>query len=52
MFPAAFPQAITTPAAEELIQATNKRYKGWDVKVDNLFFANGIRKSIHQVMVL
>ncbi|TFK43800.1 serine carboxypeptidase S28-domain-containing protein [Crucibulum laeve] len=38
MFPAAFSKPPTVNTAK-----TNRVYKGWDVKVDRLFFANGMR---------
>ncbi|KAG6850910.1 hypothetical protein H0H93_006736 [Arthromyces matolae] len=38
MFPEAFPEPPQTAIA-----ATNHVYKGWDVKLDRLFFANGHR---------
>lgn len=40
MFPAAFPE---TPVVQ--IERTNTVYKGWDVNIDHLFFANGARES-------
>ncbi|KAG5729327.1 putative serine protease K12H4.7 [Termitomyces sp. T112] len=38
MFPEAFPEPPKTA-----INKTNEVYKGWDVKLDRLFFANGRR---------
>ncbi|GLB34086.1 putative to MEROPS serine peptidase family S28 [Lyophyllum shimeji] len=38
MFPAAFP---TPPAVQ--IDKTNRAYKGWNVKLNRMFFANGMR---------
>jgi pimeloyl-ACP methyl ester carboxylesterase len=38
MFPDAFPKP---PKVD--IDGTNKAYKGWDVRIENLFFANGMR---------
>ncbi|KIY52352.1 peptidase S28 [Fistulina hepatica ATCC 64428] len=37
MFPGAFPDGYPHVA----VNATNKRYKGWDVKENHLFFGNG-----------
>lgn len=39
MFPEAFPEPPRTA-----IKETNKVYKGWNVKLDRLFFANGRRQ--------
>lgn len=39
MFPEAFPKP---PKVD--IKGTNKAYKGWDVRIKNIFFANGMRK--------
>ncbi|KAJ8495908.1 hypothetical protein ONZ45_g12655 [Pleurotus djamor] len=39
MFPKAFPRAPKTIP----VQRVNTKYRGWDVKVDRLFFANGLR---------
>jgi len=38
MFPAAFP---TPPTVQ--VDKTNRLYKGWDVKLNRMFFANGMR---------
>ncbi|KAG5639714.1 hypothetical protein H0H81_005897 [Sphagnurus paluster] len=38
MFPAAFPKPPKTQ-----IERTNRLYKGWNVKLNRIFFANGIR---------
>ncbi|KAF8969331.1 serine carboxypeptidase S28-domain-containing protein [Flammula alnicola] len=38
MFPAAFP---VPPVPNTL--ATNTKYRGWNVRIQNLFFANGVR---------
>lgn len=45
MFSAAFP---TEPNVD--IVGTNAKYKGWNVKLDRLFFANGMRKNIVTVL--
>ncbi|KAF5387993.1 hypothetical protein D9615_000647 [Tricholomella constricta] len=37
-----FPAAFSKPPRVQ-IQRTNRVYKGWDVKLNRLFFANGIR---------
>jgi len=39
MFPDAFPEP---PKVD--IEGTNKKYKGWDVRIKNIFFANGMRE--------
>ncbi|KAG5733082.1 putative serine protease K12H4.7 [Termitomyces sp. T112] len=38
MFPAAFPDTVNVQ-----VNQTNELYKGWDVRLDRLFFANGMR---------
>jgi len=43
MFPDAFTPALTVSAAKSKIEATNALYKGWDVEIPRLFFANGRR---------
>ncbi|KAG6918838.1 hypothetical protein DXG01_011243 [Tephrocybe rancida] len=40
MFPAAFPGTVNVQ-----IDRTNEVFKGWNVSIDHLFFANGIRKA-------
>ncbi|KAF9480682.1 hypothetical protein BDN70DRAFT_856398 [Pholiota conissans] len=37
-----FPQAFTRPPIPNTA-LTNAKYQGWDVKIKNLFFANGVR---------
>ncbi|KAG6808517.1 hypothetical protein H0H92_003858 [Tricholoma furcatifolium] len=39
MFPTAFPNGVNVQ-----VNRTNELYAGWDVNIDRLFFANGIRK--------
>ncbi|KAG6860254.1 hypothetical protein C0995_013704 [Termitomyces sp. Mi166 len=41
MFPGAFPEDVNVQ-----VNRTNELYKGWDVRLDRLFFANGMRKTI------
>ena len=41
MFPGAFNNGIATPSATSI----NTNYKGWNVQIENLFFANGKSKS-------
>lgn len=43
MFPKTFPVPLSVDAAEARVATTNHIYKGWDVQVEHLFFANGIR---------
>ncbi|KAF8055883.1 serine carboxypeptidase S28-domain-containing protein [Lyophyllum atratum] len=38
MFPGAFPNQVNVQ-----IERTNRVYQGWDVRINRLFFANGIR---------
>lgn len=38
-----FPEAFEKPPKVD-IKGTNKAYKGWDVRIENIFFANGMRK--------
>ncbi|KAG6833973.1 hypothetical protein H0H93_012846 [Arthromyces matolae] len=38
MFPSAFPTTVNVQ-----VNRTNELYDGWDVRLDRLFFANGIR---------
>jgi len=45
MFPGAFPPIFSIQTAQAKTDHTNQVYKGWNVKVDHLFFANGIRES-------
>lgn len=37
-----FPEAFHSPPVPN-VGATNAHYAGWNVKVDRLFFANGLR---------
>ncbi|KAF7775751.1 hypothetical protein Agabi119p4_4144 [Agaricus bisporus var. burnettii] len=37
-----FPEAFEKPPKVD-IKGTNKAYKGWDVRIENIFFANGMR---------
>ncbi|CAL1700044.1 unnamed protein product [Somion occarium] len=46
MFPKAFPRPPVPKAAQ-----VNKKYKGWNVKVDRLFFANGHRDPWREATV-
>ncbi|KAG6910123.1 hypothetical protein DXG01_012882 [Tephrocybe rancida] len=43
MFPEAFPIPPTIAATERAMQKTNTVYKGWNVRLNRLFFANGQR---------
>lgn len=46
MFPEKFPEPIKHEDALAWIEATNKKYGGWDIQLKNAFFANGYRKSL------
>ncbi|KAI0797037.1 serine carboxypeptidase S28-domain-containing protein [Abortiporus biennis] len=46
MFPAAFPKPPTID-----VEVTNIKYKGWDVSIDRLFFANGVRDPWREATV-
>jgi hypothetical protein len=44
MFPGAFDKPPSEDQAGSWIAEINKKYQGWDVKLNRIFFANGRRE--------
>jgi len=44
-----FSTAFSSPPVPRA-EATNSLYKGWDVRIDRLFFANGMRE--HSLLLI